>query len=95
VKQVKRSREAIDRVLGRLEAVKPSGNGYTALCPAHDDHNNSLSVAEGIDGRALIFCHAGCDIAEIVAALGLEVSDLFPRCHIKTRGRGTKHGPHA
>ena len=46
-------------VLDLLEAVKSSGDGYTALCPAHYDHNSSLSVAAGIDGRALIFCHAG------------------------------------
>jgi putative DNA primase/helicase len=78
VRQVKRSREAIDRILGRLEAVKPSGNGYTALCPAHADHRSSLSVSDTTDGRVLLHSHAGCDTQDVLAALGLQFSDLFP-----------------
>jgi hypothetical protein len=37
-----------------------------------------LSVREGDDGRVLIHCHAGCPVDEVVAALGLELHDLFP-----------------
>ena len=54
--------EAVKRVLMRLENVAQVSSGWTALCPSHDDNMNSLSVAEGIDGRALIHCHAGCEI---------------------------------
>jgi hypothetical protein len=50
---------------------------YTALCPAHEDRSASLSVGGGADGRALVYCHRGCTTGEIVAALGLSVSDLF------------------
>lgn len=31
-----------------------------ARCPAHDDRNPSLSIADGDDGRLLLYCHAGC-----------------------------------
>jgi hypothetical protein len=44
----------VERVLDRLEQVKPCNGGYKALCPAHDDHNPSLSIGEGEDGRAVL-----------------------------------------
>jgi hypothetical protein len=37
-----------------------------------------LSVREGDDGRVLLHCFAGCSVNEVVAALGIELSDLFP-----------------
>jgi hypothetical protein len=36
-----------------------------------------LRIAEGCDGRTLIRCFAGCDVADILAAAGLRLSDLF------------------
>jgi hypothetical protein len=57
---------------------KKSGNGWMALCPAHCDGTPSLSVAEGRDGRVLVKCFANCPMSEVVVALGLKVSDLFP-----------------
>jgi len=65
----------------------PTGPVYkcTAKCPAHDDRTPSLSVCEGIDGRALVYCHAGCESAAIVAALGLQWPDLFPPGHHNAR----------
>jgi DNA-binding transcriptional ArsR family regulator len=68
----------IDRVLSRLQGVRRSGKGWSALCPAHDDRHQSLSVSKGRDGRVLLKCHAGCDIKAIVRAIGLELRDLFP-----------------
>jgi hypothetical protein len=87
----KKSTAPIDRILGLLENVRQSGTGWTAWCPAHNDHNNSLSIAEGSDGRALLHCFAGCDITEIVDALGLELKDLFTRdpTRIRRRRRGS------
>ena len=49
-----------------------------AKCPGHDDGSASLSVAEGSDGRILVWCFAGCDAEAIVAALGLTLADLMP-----------------
>jgi hypothetical protein len=67
----------VDLVLDRLESVRQGGEGYQALCPAHDDREPSLSVAEGEEGRALLKCFAGCETEDVVAALGLEMKDLF------------------
>lgn len=71
------SSTAIEKVLGALENVRQSGDGWLARCPVHDDQHNSLSISEGDDGRALLKCHVGCDVKDIVAALGLKMRDLF------------------
>ncbi|NLF02859.1 MAG: hypothetical protein GX601_18000 [Anaerolineales bacterium] len=62
--------------LDRLQGVTASGNGYLALCPAHSDHRPSLSVSEH-DGKILVNCFVGCTAEHIVAALGLQMNDLF------------------
>jgi len=75
--------KAVNDVLLRLWAIhdiQHKGNdqhGYDACCPAHDDHNPSFHVGEGHDGRALVYCHAGCTLEEIAAALQMEVGELF------------------
>ena len=70
----------VDLVLSRLglNNVKKVSGGYMARCPVHDDKNPSLSITEGDDGRVLLKCFAGCSTEEIVKALGLTMSDLFP-----------------
>jgi hypothetical protein len=70
--------EPVKHVLSRLEKVTRSGSGWSARCPAHDDSVCSLSIGEGHDGKALIYCHAGCTFSEIVAALRIQVKSLFP-----------------
>ena len=69
----------VEQVLGLLKRVKPSGTGYVALCPAHDDHNPSLRITSGNDGRVLLKCFAGCTFTEICKAIGLDENDMFAR----------------
>jgi len=45
-----------------------SGKGWTAMCPAHDDNRNSLSISEGDTVPFVLKCHAGCTFDEILAA---------------------------
>jgi hypothetical protein len=66
-----------ERILERLDRVKRSGGGWTARCPAHEDHHASLSVGVGNDERVLLRCFAGCSTEDVVRALGLEMRDLF------------------
>src|SRR5437764_1438270 len=68
---------ALERVLPRLRNVRRRRNGYLASCPAHDDSKPSLSIQEGDGGKVLLHCFAGCPFEAIVAATGLEPSDLF------------------
>lgn len=69
----------IDALLSRLEKVKDKGAGrWSARCPAHDDKSPSLVIRELPDGRILLHCFTGCSVDAVVAAIGLELSDLFP-----------------
>lgn len=70
----------------RLDGVRRTPNGWEARCPAHDDRNASLGVAEGQDGRVLLNCRAGCAFPAIVAGLGVKPADLFP-----PRPEGERH----
>ena len=68
-----------DTLLARLEGVRQSGRDqWTCKCPAHEDRSPSLSVRELDDGRVLVHDFGGCDPADIMTALGLSMSDLFP-----------------
>ena len=69
----------LDNALSRLEKVRRRQPGqWSARCPAHGDKSPSLSIRETPDGAVLLHCFGGCETAEIVASLGLELSDLFP-----------------
>lgn len=69
----------IEDFLSRLQKVRKAGPGrWVACCPAHEDKNPSLTVRELEDGRILIHCFPGCGVDEVVGAVGLTVSDLFP-----------------
>lgn len=68
----------IDALLSRLEKVKKTGNGkWIACCPAHADRSPSLAIKEA-DGTILLHCFSGCGVDEVLDALGIPASDLFP-----------------
>ena len=69
----------IDDFLSRVQGVRPTGNGFQACCPAHDDKTPSLSIAEAEDGRVLVKCHAGCKTEDIISTAGVSFADLAPR----------------
>jgi putative DNA primase/helicase len=56
--------EALTKVLGG----RWFGSYGSARCPAHDDRSPSLSISEAA-GKLLVYCHAGCDQRDVVAAL--------------------------
>ena len=69
----------IENILSRCEKVKQRQSGqYSACCPAHVDKGPSLSVRETPDGAVLLHCFAGCEVRDVVAAMGLELHELFP-----------------
>ena len=71
---------AYDRLIGALRAqgktVNANGQTAQAQCPAHDDRNPSLALTDA-PGKVLAYCHGGCDIRDILAALNLAETDLF------------------
>ena len=85
--QALRGSACLEKVLERLDKVSPrSCNKWAACCPAHLDKEPSLSISEGSDGRVLIHCWAGCETRDVVAAIGLEMRDLFPGEKRRRRG---------
>ncbi len=70
---------SIETLISRLDGVKETGHGkYVARCPAHDDKSPSLAIKECSDGRILIHDFAGCETEDVLAAVGLNFSDVMP-----------------
>jgi hypothetical protein len=72
-----------DIILDKLNRVKRTGRDHgVASCPgpnhAHGDRHPSMTWRIRDDGALLIYCAAGCSAHEIVSAVGLDLSDLFP-----------------
>lgn len=70
----KKQRAKLAEMLTHLRSVRSTNNGFAACCPAHEDHDPSLSI--GIkDGKVLLHCYAGCEYLDILQAL-----NLSPNC---------------
>ena len=68
----------IGDLLNKLEKVKGSKGRWIACCPAHVDRSPSLAITETDDGRILLKCFAGCSAQQVVEAVGMDLTDLFP-----------------
>jgi DNA primase len=65
------------QILSHLKCVSERSGGWMSSCPAHDDHDPSLSIKENPNGDTLVHCFTGCSATEIMQALGLDLPDLF------------------
>lgn len=79
-------------LLARLEGVRAASGGlrWMAFCPAHDDRTQSLSLRLNGNNKMLVHCFAGCTAAQVVAAVGLTMRDLFPVSECGWRTRPTR-----
>jgi hypothetical protein len=87
----------VEKVLEAVDRYEKRHNGFWCICPAHDDHNPSLHVQQGNDGRALIICRAGCDQQSVMTALearGVKSADLFPNDPRASTRRKTTRSTH-
>lgn len=70
---------SVAKILDRLDGVKQTApDRWLARCPAHEDRSPSLSIREIDGGRTLIHDFGGCGTSDVLAAVGLTMSDLFP-----------------
>ena len=63
-----------------LAAAGSARVGGKWQCPAHGlagEHSTSLRLARGHGGRALLFCHGGCDWRDVLRALMLSPDTLW------------------
>ena len=83
----------VDLILNRLEGVAARGsNQWIARCPAHEDRHPSLSITDAGD-KLLLKCFAECETAAVLAAIGLDWSDLYPPRPIEHQHRRTPPKP--
>lgn len=76
----------LPELLTHFKGVLQAGpNQWSAICPAHDDSSPSLAISEGENGKPLLFCHAGCQLTEILSAAGIEPAEV-----VKGNGRPRK-----
>ncbi|WP_291988396.1 DNA primase [Candidatus Accumulibacter sp. ACC007] len=80
-----------EKFLSRVEGVRQTAPGrWVFRVPTRKDKRPSGSARELDDGRLLIHDFAGDSTADILAAVGLEMTDLYPEClagHIKSERR--------
>jgi hypothetical protein len=75
-------------LLSRLQGLRQTAPGrFVARCPAHEDRTPSLAVRELPDGRLLVHCFGGCEVGDVLAAVGLRMADLFPDPLPRLEGR--------
>lgn len=69
-----------DILLARLRHVRSTGPAsWRADCPNRHQHaRGSLAITQTGDGCILLHCFACGDVHGILAAIGLEIADLFP-----------------
>jgi hypothetical protein len=80
-----------EEIAEHLQASPVGPGRWVTKCPAHDDGSPSLSIREGADGKTLLFCHAGCELCNILSASGLRLRDLFPGPPVSAaQARGAK-----
>ena len=68
----------LKRTLEALDGVRECGDGWKALCPAHDDTNASLSVAAGDRAPVVVKCHAGCEQRAVLDVLRRRMNGHTP-----------------
>jgi hypothetical protein len=69
----------IDRLLSCLDRVKRTGpSTWVASAPTREDKRPSMTIRELDDGRVLVHDFGGDSVEEILGAIGLTFSDLYP-----------------
>lgn len=67
----------LNKIVAQLRGVMRSGANLVAMCPAHDDKRQSLSLGVNEKGDVLVKCHAGCATEDVVKAIGMTMAYLF------------------
>ncbi len=74
----------VDQVLARVERLpNPGGKGWKAVCPLasgdrQDRKDHVLKITVDSRGAVGLCCHQGCRTEDVLAAIGLRLSDLYP-----------------
>lgn len=75
---------ALQLLNARLEGVVSTGKGERAYCPNCGGKSRKLSITEGDNGTLLVTCFGCLDTPAVLAAIGLQMGDLFQRRDLRT-----------
>lgn len=75
-----------DEILSRFKVKRSYRDKAQCICPSHNDQEASLTISKGEKGT-VVHCHAGCDTADVLGAVGLSLKDLFEDEPIQTGER--------
>lgn len=65
-------------ILDKFPHQSREGDGYVVSCPVHGDAKASLRIGYNeTTQKVLIKCRAGCDTADVLEKLDMQLSDLF------------------
>jgi hypothetical protein len=90
---------ALQQLVTAIESVmnkqaKKSGKGFRLPCPAHNGKDFNLYLADG-QKKIMIKCHSHqCDPKEVLAAVGLGLSDIYYENTFSTSGEHKAHLSH-
>jgi 5S rRNA maturation endonuclease (ribonuclease M5) len=71
---------AFDRIRDKLEHFKVSSTDKhkaRALCPAHNGTNKTALAITQVEGKLLLHCFVGCEVEQILDAIGWTKADLY------------------
>ena len=74
-----------NEVLSRFQVKRSYRDKAQCICPSHHDKEASLTISKGEKGT-VVHCHAGCETADILGAVGLSLKDLFDDDPIQNTG---------
>lgn len=84
--------EKVLPLVPKLRQTKPMH--WIGCCTGHDGKHQNMTIRELDDGTLLLKCWSqGCSAAEIVAGMGLRLSDLFPEKHDGQHARKGERRP--
>jgi hypothetical protein len=68
---------AYDRLVDSLRDHGNDVQNNRTRCPAHNGTSSTSLSIKPIDGSVLMYCHAGCDTADVLAAINWTKADLY------------------
>jgi hypothetical protein len=75
---------AAERIVHTLNARRVREDEYRARCPVHQGNSASSLSIKNAGGRALVHCFAGCELRDILSAIGMKSSaELFDSVRTK------------
>lgn len=65
-----------DELITHFNVKSRKRDSCQCICPCHKDKEPSLTISKGKNQNIVMYCHAGCSTEDILASVGLSISDI-------------------